>query len=98
MEKEVVFAITPVHTQLDDVVDKAVVPEDILLAWAQYGGSGNEAAKTLVRWTQLMLKTNGPFTGQQTEVVTDSRLLDIMDTVSREVRPTDLTSERQIAL
>lgn len=96
-EKEDAFRIRPVRTQLDDVVDKAAVPEDVLLAWAEHGGNGNQAAHTLVKWTQLMLKTNGPFKGQQTKLATDSRLLDIMDTVSREVRPTDLTSERHTA-
>lgn len=97
VEKEDVFRIRPVRTQLDDAVDKAAVPEDVLLAWAEHGGNGNQAARTLVKWTQLMLKTNGPFKGQPIKLMTDSRLLDIMDTVSREVRPTDLTSERQVA-
>lgn len=89
METEDVVRIRPVRTQLDDAVDQAAVPEDILLAWAKYRGTGNEAARTLVKWTQLMLKTNGPFNSTHTKLVTDSRLLDIMDTVSREVRPTD---------
>lgn len=84
-QKEEVFRNRPVRTQLDDVVDKAAAPEDVLLAWAQHGGNGNQAAHTLVKWTQLMLKTNGPFKGQQTKAAPDSRLLDIMDTVSREV-------------
>lgn len=92
-EKEDVFRTRPVRTHLDDLVDKAAVPEDILLAWAEHGGNGNQAAYTLVKWTQLMLKTQGSFKGQQTKLARDSRLLDIMDTVSREVRPTDLMTE-----
>lgn len=87
VEKEDVFRTRPVRTRLDVLVDKAAVPDDILLAWAEHRGSGNQAAHTLVKWTQLMLKTHGPFKGQQSKLVTDSTLLDIMDTVSREVRP-----------
>lgn len=84
-EKEDVFRNRPTRTQLDDAVDKAAAPEDVLLAWAEHGGNGNQAAHTLVKWTRLMLKTNGPFKGQ---VLADSRPLDIMATISREVRPT----------
>lgn len=87
--KEDVFKNRPMRTQLDDLVDKAKTPKDVLLAWAEHKGNGNQAANALVRWTQLMLKTNGAFKGKQSKVVTDSRLLDIMDTVSREVRRTD---------
>lgn len=90
VEKEDAFQNRPVRTQLDDAVDKAAVPEDILLAWAEHGGTGNQAAHSLVKWTRLMLKTGGGFKGHQTKMVTDSRLLDIMDTVSREVRLPDL--------
>lgn len=84
--KEDVFKNRPVRTQLDDLVDKAKTPKDVLQAWAEHGGNGNQAANALVRWTQLMLRTNGAFKGQHSKVVTDSRLLDIMDTISREVR------------
>lgn len=87
--KEDVFKNRPMRTQLDDLVDKAKTPKDVLLAWAEHRGNGNQAANALVRWTQLMLRTNGAFKGQHSKVVTDSRLLDIMGTVSREVRRAD---------
>lgn len=85
VQKEDVFMVKPVRTQLDDAVDMATVPEDVLLAWAKHEGNPNQAAYSLVKWTQLMLKTSGPFKGQKAEVVTDPRLLDMMDAVSREV-------------
>lgn len=75
---------TPARTQLEELVEKAAVPEDILQAWAEHGGKGNQAANALIWWTQLMLKTKGKF--KEPQLVTDSRLLDMMDTISREVR------------
>lgn len=79
---------TPTRTQLDDFVEKAALPKDILVAWAEHGGNGHQAANALMKWTRLMLRTKGKFKEQQPEL-TDSRFLDIMNTVSQEVRRPD---------
>ncbi|XP_021174907.2 FAST kinase domain-containing protein 4 isoform X1 [Fundulus heteroclitus] len=75
----------PVRTQLDEMVEKASTPEEILCAWEEHQGNSNQAAAALRRWTQLMLKTKGKFKGDQTDVLTDPRLLDMMDTLSKHV-------------
>lgn len=74
------------RTQLDEMIEKVSAPEDVLSAWEQYGGNGNQAAASLMKWTQLMLKTKGKFTRDQDEVLTDSRLVDMMSTLSKDVR------------
>lgn len=79
--KEDIFSVIPTRTQLDDFVEKAKVPEDILVAWAEHGGNSNQAAFAMTQWTHLVLKTEGKFSEQQQELK-DSRMKDMMSTFS----------------
>ncbi|KAI3361000.1 hypothetical protein L3Q82_013205, partial [Scortum barcoo] len=75
------IASEPARTELDELVEKAVAPKDVLSAWAELGGNSHQAANALIKWTVLVLRTKGKFK----ELMTDSDLLDIMKTLSHEV-------------
>uniref|UniRef100_A0A3P9KUP1 FAST kinase domain-containing protein 4 n=1 Tax=Oryzias latipes TaxID=8090 RepID=A0A3P9KUP1_ORYLA len=79
------YPTIPVRTQLDELVEKAATPEEVLTAWAQLGGNANQAASSLIRWTQLVLKSKGKFGEQQPELMMDSRLEDMMNTLCQQV-------------
>lgn len=83
----------PTPTQLDELLEKAKVPDDILMAWAAQGHNGNQAANVLMKWTLLVLKTKGRFKKQPRELMMDPRLQDVMDTVARQVRKPDTMTE-----
>ncbi|XP_037532900.1 FAST kinase domain-containing protein 4 [Nematolebias whitei] len=82
--KDESFPHIPTFTQLDELLEKATAPEDVLSAWEKYGENSVQAATALMKWTQLMLKTKGKFTGQESEL-SDSRLQDMMNTLNQHV-------------
>ncbi|CAN9514262.1 unnamed protein product [Ophioblennius macclurei] len=83
--KEDSFAALPTRTHLDELVEKAATPEDVLAAWAECGGNGNQAAVSLIKWTQLAVKTKGKFRTQEPQSNVDPRLADVMQTLSQQV-------------
>lgn len=74
--------ILPERTKLDNLVENAETPEDILAAWAANKGNANQAANALMRWTQLVLKTTGKFEEHRPE---DSRLQNMMEVLRQHV-------------
>lgn len=79
------FPTLPPRTKLDELVEKAATPEEILLAWEQHGGNANQAGMAMVKWVQLIQKMKGKFIYQQNDLMSDPRLLDMMDTISSQV-------------
>ncbi|CAG6015526.1 unnamed protein product [Menidia menidia] len=83
--KEDPYPTVPLRTPLDECMEKASAPEEVLSAWAMYKGNGNQAASALMKWTQLILKTKGNLREHRSELLTDSRLQNMKDTLSRKV-------------
>ncbi|XP_058504807.1 FAST kinase domain-containing protein 4 [Solea solea] len=79
--KDDVFTNIPTFTKLEELVEKAAVPEDILLAWVEHRGNSNQAAYVLMKWTLLVLKTKGKLK----DLRVDPRIHDLLDTVSQQV-------------
>lgn len=75
----------PSRTPLDELIDKAEKPESIPEAWELLGGNGHQAANALIRWSLLMFQRDGNFEEPPSELKTDQRLMDMMDTISKEV-------------
>ncbi|XP_061918910.1 FAST kinase domain-containing protein 4 isoform X1 [Entelurus aequoreus] len=84
MAKDEVFTSAPFRTELDEVLEKATVPEEVLKAWEQLGGDSNQAARTLLVWTKLMRKTKGKFQPTNSSAM-DSRLRDMMETITKHI-------------
>ncbi|XP_021412973.2 FAST kinase domain-containing protein 4 [Oncorhynchus mykiss] len=79
------YPIEPKRTQLDELLERAQSPQDVLQAWAAQGGKANQAAKTLVQLVRLAGREKGGAKMDQFELLNDPRLLDIMDTVTAQV-------------
>ncbi|XP_017280430.1 FAST kinase domain-containing protein 4 [Kryptolebias marmoratus] len=79
------FPDIPAPTELNQMVEKAKTPEDILSAWEKYGSNANDAAGTLSKWSQLVIKAQGKFTKPEPELLSDSRVQSMMNILSQEV-------------
>nr|XP_020504149.1 FAST kinase domain-containing protein 4 [Labrus bergylta]XP_020504150.1 FAST kinase domain-containing protein 4 [Labrus bergylta]XP_020504151.1 FAST kinase domain-containing protein 4 [Labrus bergylta] len=79
------YADIPARTHLDNLMEKAEEPESILLAWVEHGGNSQQAANVLIKWSQLVLKTNSKYKEQPPDEINDPRLLDVINTLNREV-------------
>uniref|UniRef100_A0A3B3ZD68 FAST kinase domain-containing protein 4 n=1 Tax=Periophthalmus magnuspinnatus TaxID=409849 RepID=A0A3B3ZD68_9GOBI len=77
--------LMPTRTRLEELMDRAVEPEDILQAWAENSGTGNQAGISLKRWTHLVIKTKGKFKEQPPELLEDPRLKNMLKTLSQQV-------------
>ncbi|XP_053743609.1 FAST kinase domain-containing protein 4 [Synchiropus splendidus] len=71
-------------TPLDKKVDVMTIPEDILLAWVEHEGNGNQGANAFIKWTKLVLKARESGK-EQPDAMTDPRLKDIMNVVSKQI-------------
>ncbi|CAL8247161.1 unnamed protein product [Lota lota] len=75
----------PRRTQLDKLVEKADTPEDILWAWKEHRGNGNQAAIAMVKLSRMVQGTQGWITTKDADILMDPRLQDIMDTINGQV-------------
>ncbi|KAM9783239.1 FAST kinase domain-containing protein 4 [Neosynchiropus ocellatus] len=71
-------------TPLDKKVDVTTVPEDILLAWVEHEGDGNQGAYAFIKWTMLVLKDRERGK-EEPDAMTDPRLKDMMTVVSKQI-------------
>ncbi|XP_046891450.1 FAST kinase domain-containing protein 4 [Hypomesus transpacificus] len=76
------FPTVPKRTHLDELLEMAESQQDILLAWAERGGNGNQAAVAMVRLSQCQ---KGGSELNQSELLKDPRLQDMMDTVAAQI-------------
>ncbi|KAL0984899.1 hypothetical protein UPYG_G00150150 [Umbra pygmaea] len=79
------FPVEPKRTQLDELLEKAQSPQDVLQAWEAQGGQANDAAKTLVLLVRLAGGDKGGAKLEHFELQNDHRLLGLMDTVTAQV-------------
>ncbi|KAG9339412.1 hypothetical protein JZ751_023806 [Albula glossodonta] len=72
----------PKRTELDELIEKAGSPEEVLQLWAEWGGSGNQAASSFVRLAKLSVEKGNQ---DRTALMQDPRLLDMLEKVSSQV-------------
>lgn len=75
----------PKHTELNKLVDKAATPEDILRAWKEHRGNGNQAAIAMVKLSRIIHGTHGWIATKDADIMMDPRLQDIMNTINGQV-------------
>lgn len=79
--REYDFHTEPKRTHLDDLVDKAVSPEDVLRAWVKKRGNANQAAHCIIKLTRLAQGDWGQTSSHPAEVLDDPRLQDMVEAI-----------------
>uniref|UniRef100_A0AAY5KQJ0 FAST kinase domain-containing protein 4 n=1 Tax=Esox lucius TaxID=8010 RepID=A0AAY5KQJ0_ESOLU len=79
------YSVEPKRTQLDELLERAQSPQGVLEAWAAQRGNANQAAKALVQLVRLAVGDKVGARTEQSELLNDPRLLDILATVNSQV-------------
>ncbi|XP_030639429.1 FAST kinase domain-containing protein 4 [Chanos chanos] len=70
------------RTELEELVDQAKLAEDVLRLWEERGGSANQAARCLIRFSRLAAEKGA---ADKAELLQDHRLAELLETANSQV-------------
>lgn len=73
----------PRRTELDELVEKASSPQEILHLWAERGANANETALCIIQLARMVLEKGD---SKHSDLLQDPRLQTMLDQVSSEVK------------